>query len=82
MFGKYYEFIFRDVYDFMLIFWMSNVIDRVYNIVFTVEILFKIVCDRWFNDEIIECVFKMFNRDSKEYLFFVVIELLLYLLKV
>lgn len=80
--GKHYESIFRDVHDFMSTLWTSNVTDRVYNTALTVETLSKIVCDRWFNDEIIECVFKMLNRDSKEHLFLVATESLLHSPKV
>ena len=43
-----------------------------------VETLCKIVCDRWINDDIINCIFKMLNSNSKEHLFDVATEALLY----
>lgn len=63
-------------------FWISGSEDRVYNVVFKVETLCKIVCDRWINDDIIDCIFKMLNSNLKEYLFVVVIESFLYLIKI
>ena len=42
------------------------------------ETLCKIVCDRWINDDIINCIFKMLNSNSKEHLFVVATESLLY----
>ena len=61
---------------------MSDVTDRIYNTALMVETLSKIVCDCWLNDENIECIFKMLNRDSKEHLFLVATESLLHLPKV
>ena len=61
--------------------WTSELTDRVYNTALTVETLSKIVCDRWLNDQIIECI-KMLNRDSKEHLFLVAAEPLLHSPKV
>lgn len=55
--GKYYEPIFRDVYDFVSTLWMNDVTDQVYNTALTVETLVKIVCNRWLNNENIECIF-------------------------
>lgn len=62
--------------------WMSDVTDRIYSAALMVETLSKIVCDCWLNDENIECIFKMLNRDSKEHLFLVATESLLHLPKV
>ena len=79
---KHYESLFRDVHNFMSTLWTSEVTDQVYNTALMVETLSKIVCDRWLNDEIIECIFKMLNHDSKEHLFLVATESLLHSPKV
>ena len=79
---KHYESIFRDVHNFMSTLWTSEVTDQVYNTALTVETWSKIVCDHWLNDEIIECIFKMLNHDSKEHLFLDATESLLHSPKV
>ena len=80
--GKHYESISRDVHNFMTTLWTSEVTDQVYNTALTVETWSKIVCDHWLNDEIIECIFKMLNHDSKEHLFLDATESLLHSPKV
>lgn len=76
--GKQYEVVLEDVHDIMSTLWTSDIKDHAYNSALTVETLSKIICDCWFNDEIIECIFKMFNHDSKEHLFVFATESLLH----
>ena len=79
---KQYEPLLEDVHNFMSTLWTSDAKGQVYNTTLTVETLSKIVCGRWFNDDIIECIFNMLNRDSKEHLFVVATESLLHSTKV
>ena len=76
--GKQYETLLEDIQNFQSTLWTSGSEDRVYNAALKVETLCKIVCDRWINDDIIDCIFKMLNSNSKEHLFVVATESLLY----
>lgn len=72
----------EDIRNSMSALWTSDIQDRVYNTALTADTLSKIACHRWLNDEIIECIFKLLNRDSKEHLFVVATESFLHSAKV
>lgn len=76
--GKQYETLLEDIQNFQSTLWTSGREDRVYNAALKVETLCQIVCYRWMNDDIIDCIFKMLNSNSKEHLFVVATESLLY----
>lgn len=76
--GKQYETLLEDIQNFQSTLWTSGSEDRVYNAALKVETLCQIVCYRWMNDDIIDCIFKMLNSNSKEHLFVVATESLLY----
>ena len=75
---KGYARILEDVRSFRSVLWNSDEGEQVLNTSLPVERLCNIACGRWLSDDIIDCIFKMLNRDTSEHYFAVLSEPLLH----